>query len=155
MKNILIIFALTFLAACQKNADLPNRIVELESELQAAKAKIAEFSKMKTEPTRSLAHMVYLDLKEDISDLERNTLVGAIRRLSEIDEVKSLEIGDFKNLNDPRALAQFELFFQMDFKNTEDYKVYQNHKIHLRLKKLAKGLLAGPPVTYDYEVKGR
>lgn len=153
MKNILIFFTIGLLAACQQNADLPNRISDLESELFAANAEIANFSKAKTESRESLAHLVYLDLKEDISDAEKKDLLEAIQELSKIPTVKNLELGTFKDLNDPRALSEFELFFQMDFKDAADYNVYQKHEIHLALKKLAKGLLAGPPVTYDYEIK--
>ncbi|MFT4667812.1 MAG: hypothetical protein ACI8YQ_004523 [Polaribacter sp.] len=153
MKNILIIFTIALLAACQQNAELPNRVSELELELRAAKSEIAEFSKAKTGRTESLAHLVYLDLKEDISGVEKKGLLEAIQELSKIPGVKHLKLGAFKNLNDPRALSSFELFFQMDFKDTADYKIYQRHEIHLALKKLAKGLLAGPPVTYDYEIK--
>jgi len=153
MKNLLIIIAIGLLTACQQNADLPKRIVQLESELRSAKTEIAELSKAKTAKAETLTHLVYLNLKEDISGSEREKLVKAIDELKKIPEVKNLEQGSFKNLNDPRALSDFELFFQMDFKDTTDYKVYQAHEIHLALKRLAKGLLAGPPVTYDYEIK--
>ena len=96
-----------------------------------------------------LTHVVFLDLKP-AANLEE--VVAEIQKLKAIREIGHLEVGTFENLDDPRALSQFELVIVEKFENREDYEVYQNHEIHLALRAYLSEHLAGPPVTYDYMV---
>ncbi|HHS96249.1 MAG TPA: Dabb family protein [Phaeodactylibacter sp.] len=133
MKRLLILFLLTGLAlSCSTTKDKRQ---------QVSSAPHKNFP---------LVHVVYLNLKEDISKREKKQLIKAIRRLEEIPEVHHLVLGNFVSLDDPRALSDYEMVFQMSFRSSAEYATYQAHPIHLELKKLAGALLEAKPATYDY-----
>jgi len=98
----------------------------------------------------NLIHCVLLNLKNDITPNDLSALKSEIKELEKIEVLRELEIGEFKNLDDPRAMSQLELIFTMAFKDDQDYQTYQNHPIHLELKSKVGKYLEGPPVTYDY-----
>lgn len=104
------------------------------------------------EANPSLVHLVLLDLKDDLDEIQMNKLLQAIQDLEKIDVLQRLEIGAFTDLDDPRALSQYELIFSMAFKNKKDYDQYQKHPLHLELKKIAGPLLSAAPATYDYSL---
>ncbi|MFK7810504.1 MAG: Dabb family protein [Saprospiraceae bacterium] len=147
MKNLLLFIISICCIACQQNDNTAQKINELETNLAKVKNELAEHKSLKN---NDLVHIVYLDLKKEITVEDKEKLMVAIRKLSEIPEVKNLELGSFKPLNDPRALSAFEVVFQMEFKDEKDYQIYQAHETHLALKTIAKDFVAGPPVTYDY-----
>lgn len=149
MKILFTTLILFSLLACQQNQnpDLSNQLKELQEELDMQRMVSRS---MENHQMRNLIHMVYFDVKENA---EVETLIEEIRMLEEVEALKDLEIGTFKNLGDKRALEKFEVFMQMAFDTEEDYKTYQNHPAHLSLKKSIGKYLAGPPVTYDYIVK--
>jgi len=94
-----------------------------------------------------LVHVVYFELKKAET---RDILIKEIKKLQAIEVVHNLEIGTFTDLGDERALSQYDLMMQMDFKNKKEYEIYKSHPLHLELKKVTMSLLAGPPATYDY-----
>ncbi|MGK0364526.1 MAG: hypothetical protein ACI85O_001583 [Saprospiraceae bacterium] len=154
MKNITTISLLTislFLTSCQQRPDLTEKLDEMEAELIIAKQELAD---LKTEndanPAGSLVHLVYLNLKDDLKEEEKAEIIAAIDDLARIEEVNELEIGDFANLGDARAMSDLEMVFSMSFTSKLDYEIYQGHPIHLQLKTIVKPYLSGPPVTYDY-----
>jgi len=100
-----------------------------------------------------LVHIVFLDLKDDITIEELSLIFKQIESLNKIEEVNNLRIGSFENMKDARAMSNLELAFDMEFENKRTYKIYQNHQIHLDLKKNLGPMLNGPPVTYDFYKK--
>ncbi len=92
-------------------------------------------------------HHVFFNVKSTESI---KPLIEQIKTLSEIPEIHNLEYGTFYDLDDKRAMAEFEVFMQMRFKNKEDFLTYQSHPIHLAVKENCKNLLAAPPSTYDF-----
>ena len=84
------------------------------------------------------------------SKVSNYSFVKKLQKLDDIEVVNDFEVGSFANLNDPRAMSDFELVMQMSFESEADYRKYQSHPHHLQLKKEIGGFLNGPPVTYDY-----
>lgn len=150
MKNLL--FLLLFIAlGCGQDAELKQRLDDAEASLLIAEKDLQDLQEsLARVPEANLIHVVYLNLKEDISSEQKKELVAAIDDLAKINEVDELELGNFADLGDVRALSEFEMVFSMAFLNKSEYEVYQAHPIHLRLKKIAEPMLEGPPVTYDY-----
>ncbi len=116
----------------------------LLSSCKVADSNIQRNTNLKAYP---LVHMVYFKTKEN-ADIK--TLIKEIQKIEAIPVLKNLEVGTFKNLGDSRAMSEFGVFMQMRFANEADYQSYQNHPMHIALKKSAGPYLAGPPVTYDY-----
>lgn len=98
----------------------------------------------------SISHIVFLKLN---TDADKDKVIEEIKKISEIDVLHDLEVGLFIDLGDARALSGYDLAFSMNFKNESDYHIYQTDTLHLQLKESLKELLAGPPVTYDFEIK--
>jgi len=162
--NSFSIFLLTcsflLLTACQESnytndntegnqlQQLQEKLAEQETDLSYAEVRIKTL--LNLEENYPLVHTVYLNLKESASKLELKELFAAIEKLHDIEVVHNLDIGFFKDLQDKRALKDLEWVFQMRFKNEASYKIYQEHPLHLALKKVAKPLLDGPPVTHDF-----
>jgi hypothetical protein len=96
-----------------------------------------------------LLHQVMLDLKPELDVATRQQLKKQLLRLAEIPGVQAFEVGEFHDLGDPRALAGYELMFQMRFENDSTYQAYQTDSTHLSVKASLKDLLGAPPATYD------
>lgn len=137
------ILALTTLFSCRKDVDLQDRLTATQADLMLAQAELA-----KAAIPPAITHLVYLDTKDSIDVL---MLEQELARLGEIPGVKDYQVGTFLQLDDPRALAQYELVLSMGFASREDYQTYQEHPIHIAVKKQLQSFLAGPPVTYDFE----
>lgn len=146
----LFLFACLFIS-CQQTPDLTEKVDELEAALLIAEQELTD---LKTEnaanPAGKLVHVVYLNLKEGITPEEETEIVAAIDDLARIKEVNELEIGDFANLGDARAMSDLEMVFSMSFTSKLAYEAYQAHPIHGQLKIIVKPYLSAPPVTYDY-----
>jgi len=99
----------------------------------------------------SLVHLVYLNTKDTLSQESLKKLNNELIQLEKISQVKNLQVGKFEDLNDPRANKAYEQILYMEFSNKEDYQIYQDHPIHLELKKNLSQYLSGPPMTYDYK----
>ena len=96
---------------------------------------------------KRLVHLVWFKMKEGF---DHDAFVKKLQKLDDIEVVNDFEVGNFANLEDPRAMSDFELVLQMSFESEADYRKYQSHPLHLQLKKEIGGFLNGPPVTYDY-----
>lgn len=122
-------------------------------ENQQLKLQLAEKQKeielLKQDEARKLIHIVYFDLKPEAN---KEVFIEALEKLGEIPVVDDLEIGQFKDLADKRALSEFEIMMQMEFDSEKEYTFYQEHPVHLELKSLAAKVVSAPPVTYDYVV---
>ncbi len=149
MRNFLVILLCTSCIACSFNDSL--EVKNLQSQVKIVTEELAntklELAVLKNDLDAPLAHFVYFQLKEDA---DRSSFITELRRLSEIKSVKNFEIGVFKNLDDPRALSEYDVSIAMAFRNETAYEEYQNDPIHLDVKGNLKPFLAGPPVSYDY-----
>jgi len=148
MKNFITILLLfSFLASCQnQNLQLEKELSETKARLVAAKAALEKLNSTGT----SLVHEVYFNVKDDLTATQKESFYQSIIKLKDIPSVQNLVVGDFKNLDDPRALADYEIKMSMEFQSEKEYDEYQAHSIHLSLKKMASDILAAPPATYDF-----
>jgi len=142
--RILILLLICCLGSCKESTSSEKEAIQEIEKLKLALAKSQLDQKGK------IAHEVFLDLKPD-QDIPN--IIKSIQALSKIKEVQALKVGTFKNLDDDRALSEFEIKFQMYFESEEDYKTYQTDSIHLQLKDALKLNLIGPPVTYDFIIR--
>ncbi len=128
------------------------------SELEKSQARLAEVEAEMAKAAAiheavdayPLVHIVWLKMKDDASPQDHAALIAELEKLAGISEVKGLEIGRFHELGDSRAMSDLDLVMQMRFSTEDEYRTYQDHPIHLQLKKDIGKYLGGPPVTYDY-----
>ena len=149
MKYVLMIVLCTVIFSCTSTTVEENEaqpLIEIQ-DLQEALENCRVTNEAK------LVHLVYLDIKDDITDSTKAVLLQSIDSLNNIEQIKSLDVGMFSNLDDPRAMSKFELIMNMKFMGPEDYNIYQNDPIHLRMKDKLGAYLSGPPVTYDYSIQ--
>ncbi len=141
------------MTSCQQSVNT-DQVEKLNAELTNAKTELentkAALVKLQSSQNYPLVHLVYFDMK-DAQGMEG--FINDLKKLKAIKEVKSLQIGHFKDLGDQRALSEFELVMQMGFNNEADYQSYQKHSIHLALKKKIAPYLAAPPTTYDFTLQ--
>ncbi len=97
-----------------------------------------------------LIHMVFMNLKEDLTDKQISKFVEEVNQLQGAPGVRSFTLGDFKNLKDERAFSVYEMVATMAFDNEESYRIYQTDPHHLALKEKFKPYLDGVPGTYDF-----
>ena len=100
-----------------------------------------------------LIHMVFMNLKEDLTETQINKFIEEVNQLQGAPGVRSFTLGDFKNLKDDRAFSDYEMVATMAFDNEESYRVYQTDPHHLALKEKFKPYLDGAPGTYDFVKK--
>lgn len=126
----------------------------LRKELDTAVFKIDMLEKQlvsnATPQSGDLVHLVYLNTQDDLPATEKAKLIEELNQLQGIPAVKTFSLGDFKSLNDPRALSDYELLMSISFSNEADYQSYQDHPTHIALKEKLDKYLGGPPATYDY-----
>ncbi len=132
-------------ASCSDSA-LHDDIKKMKNELSEARANI-ETLKGQIEPEGSLVHVVMFKLKPDT---DQAALIGEIKKLERIEQVKDLEVGGFEDLGDKRALSIYDMTMTMSFDSRADYETYQKHPIHLALKEYVTPMAAGAPATYDF-----
>lgn len=113
-----------------------------------------QHSEHKTEivdvPINKLTHIVFLKLKEDLSDAEKLELTTAINKIKEIDVIERFSLGEKADTGDSRFISDHDLVFFIVVDNEEDYKIYQEHPLHLSLKEVAKKYLSEAPAVFDY-----
>jgi len=137
--------------SCQPKSDLTEKLDDMEAALLIAEQELADLkAENAANPTGKLVHVVYLNLKENVTAAERKEIVAAIDDLARIESVYELEIGTFADLGDKRALSDLEMVFRMSFLDKIGYENYQAHPIHGQLKIILKDYLASAPVIYDY-----
>ena len=97
-----------------------------------------------------LMHLVMLNVKDDINGADLSNLVMQLESLQKIEQVKTLRVGSFKDLQDKRALSDYEVIMEMGFASEAEYRVYQDHPDHIAVRTAITPFLSGPPATYDY-----
>lgn len=100
-----------------------------------------------------ISHLVFFDLRDSLNSQELQKVGIILKSLNGIPVVEDFTVGDFKDLEDARALSEYEVVIQMSFKNKEDYLTYQNHRLHRAAKKKLGPYLTGPPKSYDYLIQ--
>jgi len=97
-----------------------------------------------------LVHVVLFKLKTSMSDGDLKYFEKELWKMASIDVVKNLQIGKYEDLEDKRAMEDYQMIMYMEFRNHDDYIVYKNHPKHLLLKERSRDFLAGVPRTYHY-----
>ena len=149
MKYVVIAVVCTLIFSCSRPKEEESEVrplIEIQ-DLQDA------LENCRVSNEAKLVHLVYLDIKDDLTDSVKTELLQSLDSLNYIEQIKSLDIGMFSNLEDPRAMSKFELIMNMKFMGKEDYELYQNDPIHLSLREKLGIYLSGPPVTYDYSIQ--
>lgn len=148
---VITLFFSFFLVCCHNpNHQLQDELKQTKEELEFVKLQIPNSGKM---AKGFLVHEVYFNLKDNLTDDQKQSFLNQIKTLHQISEVKNLKIGKFEFLNDPRALKDYEMIMTMEFESKKAYVKYQSHPIHLELKKATANILAAPPSTYDFIVQ--
>ncbi len=155
-KAIFLLVSLIVFASCQQSTCVEQEaaLVEMEKVIEEMGRELKAISeKANKKHIGDLVHLVYFSLKPELSEQEFSNLRQEILKLNGINFLNDLEIGTFENLGDVRAMDQFTMLMQMRFKDKKSYQEYQDHPIHLQLKKDVVNYLSGPPVTYDYIIQ--
>lgn len=148
MKHLALSIFLIFISCDQaikpnnENKEMADEL--LQKSLLEARNQLEQFQ---YEDSGTITHIVFFDLKPEAN---KEAFINELTKVSEIDEVLDFDYGSFKNLNDARAMQEFELVMEMSFQSEAAYKAYQDHPIHMQLKSNVKDYLNAPPVTYDY-----
>ena len=141
---------LLFLSDCGNNTELLDQLKAAEKALAATQAELRMLKMTTADDKGKIVHFVYFKLKPEV---EVAAIVEEIKKLKTIGSLDDFEVGTFKDLNDPRALSEYDVLVQMQFENEEAYRSYQAHPVHNALKENTKEMLAGPPSTFDYTVQ--
>lgn len=108
--------------------------------------------KIKTESPK-MVHLVFFDIKDDMSENQLAFLEKEIKKLSKIETVKDFHFGEYEDVGDDRAMTGHELMISMKFMNKQDFYSYQNDERHAAVKKVLEPYLAKLPMTYDYMIE--
>jgi len=136
--NFLTLLLLNFIAvSCNQNnsaadAELDNRDVNSADE--------------------SFSHIVFFDLKDSLDNNDVDFFLDELNSLKSIEQLHSFSAGSFLDMDDVRALSNYDICMQMVFRNREDYNIYQNHPVHKALKSNVGSFLKSPPKTYDFRL---
>lgn len=144
MKYFILGFIL-LLFSCNDNHD-QEQLVIIKEQLAKANAKISQLQ-TQIESEGELVHLVFFKVK---SNADQKAFVEAVKKLMAIKTVMDLEIGPFEDLGDDRALSEYTMLLQISFADKAAYENYQQHPIHLALKKNIGQYMDGPPATYDF-----
>ena len=155
------ILSFFFIISCAPNTEsfskLQKELEATQAELEITKetlhATLTEIENYRSDGENlknSLVHIVYFQLKKGSTAQDTFDLINELKSLESIEEVKNIRVGGFLDLGDKRAMSQYPFVLQMDFNSEEDYKTYQQHELHLKVKAGLKKYLGAPPVSYDY-----
>lgn len=148
MMKQLFILSLFLLISCKSDVTPDDsRFDELQARVDSMSMMLDSFN---SNVPGHLVHQVFLDTKAGI---DQDEFLSVIRTLKHIPEVRHLRIGSFKDLNDDRALKNYELIMEMNFENSDAYESYQNNQIHLDMKTSLAKYLERPPMTFDFIIE--
>ena len=147
---------LFFLISCHSKEDRDALVMAqlkqqiAEKELVRAKAALEV---VKQEQSYALVHLVFFTFKSDLSDTQKTVFLDRLKELGNIPEVHSFKVGTFVDLNDPRALNEYDAVISMAFENEGAYQTYQKSTIHQQVKQSLAVFLAAKPAAYDYSLQ--
>ena len=98
----------------------------------------------------TINHLVFLQLKEQMTSADSLFFIEQINRLKNIDTAIEFEVSYRKSTGDKRALADFDFIISTKHKDSESLKLYKTNPVHLEVISLTKKFMAGPPKTFDY-----
>jgi len=105
--------------------------------------------KATNEQVGMIAHVVFFDVKDSA---DQEAFLAELRTLETIEVIHDMTMGAFEDLNDKRALREYEVAMEIILKNRNDYDTYQAHGTHQALKQAIGKYLAAPPAVYDYVI---
>ncbi len=147
------LFVLLLIAGCIWSCQTPNSEMEsLRTELSSVQKELDALKNERTRSTSVLVHTVFLSLKEDIKNEDKETVIQKLSSLGEIEEVLSIQISDRIDVGDTRAL-DYDLVLYMTFQNEADLSAYDQNAYHNEVRAFLKPFLGGPPATFDYMVQ--
>ena len=97
-----------------------------------------------------IRHLVFLDVKREVN---LDSLIIELYHLSKLESVSSFSIGKYKELNDLKAMSDYELILDMTFTNKKTYLSYQSDSLHQTMISKSMKCMAGPPASFDYQIK--
>ena len=100
----------------------------------------------------SFSHIVFFDLQDSLDNSDVEYFLNELNKLKEIEQLHSFSAGPFEDMNDARALSDYDICMQMVFRNREDYNIYQEHPVHISMKSNVGSFLKTPPKTYDFRL---
>lgn len=143
----LFLFIFLCLVSCQNN----SKVDILSQELAMTRDSFSQLkNQVRSSSSGKLQHLVFFDTKTEVASLE---LMDSLKMLYQIQDVKRMELGQYKSQSDSRAMSDYEVGMKILFDNEQAYARYQLHPIHKSLKQNTKHLMAGPPKTYHYIIK--
>lgn len=101
-------------------------------------------------PSSVLIHNVYFNLKDDISEEDKAQFLAELESLAGVSHADYVEAGSPADSKDPRMDKDFDMALQVGFTGLEALAAYQADSLHLAVKKNVGGMLAAPPVVFDF-----
>ncbi|MEL6925132.1 MAG: Dabb family protein [Bacteroidota bacterium] len=151
MKNLLFLPCLLFLLGNCSNPALQQELQTAKADLAKAEASIQQLQQqlevVTADQSATLTHFVFLSLREGA---DSQACLDELKKLTAIQEVKDMALGPFEDLNDARALSDYDLVMEMSFDDAAAYQRYQQHPVHLQVRDNLGAYLGGPPATYDF-----
>ena len=151
MKNIILFLLLLsslFLTSCGGECPMKKELEATKIELEKANAELVELKEASDQ--KELVHIVLIKAKPDLTEEQTNDLLAKLNSLSDIKEVKDLDIGVPAATGDPRLNTDYTYALQVTFESEDDLAAYQKNEDHLKARESTKAYLAGPPVVLDY-----
>ena len=145
--HISFVFILLILGCHSKSCPIQEENERLREELKTCQN---ENTQVRYSSDSSLIHTVYFDLKSDLNPEQKQFFVNELKKLSKIKTIKEISIGAYEDLQDARALQEYDFSMVLRFNHLSEYQQYQTDSIHLQSKMNTKDLLAAPPRTYDF-----
>ena len=147
-------FIFVSLVSCKQSPNAQAELEKLQAEFteknKALESLQKEMKLMLEADNAPLVHLVFFDLKDEITPTQKTAFIKILKDLDSIEGVYNLEVGTFEDLGDERALSKYDVALQMEFSSADGYEKYQNDERHLKAKKALGGYLAEPPASYDF-----
>ncbi len=153
-KVFLVLSLLLLFTACSNNTQTEQQLAEAQTQMQKAETALAEAqTQLDAQKSAKLIHIVMLNIKDDLTKKELQTLTTNIKRIGTIELVHNFELGTFADVGDKRALSDYEMVMKMAFISREEMAKYQVNEVHDEVRTQLGDFLAGPPVVYDYLIQ--
>lgn len=145
---MLMLFAVLTLWSCKPKTSAVD-LDRLETALAKAQY-IADSLRVAAVPLASgVKHIVFLELKPEITDTEKATFLKITKSLKDIPEVKAMSVAERTDTGDKRAL-DYDVVLYMTFATKEDLAAYDQNEFHQQVRQQLGEYLASPPATFDY-----
>lgn len=136
--------------------EAPEKVETKDVIGQVESKEIPETKKIEPEKkieTPKMVHLVFFDIKEDLSVKQLEFLEVEIKKLGKIETIKEFHFGEYEDVGDERTLTEREMVISMKFNNMDDFYSYQKDERHFAVKKVIQPFLEKLPMTYDYMIQ--